>query len=492
MGIIIRESFKQSIVKLTLALFGALATLLIYPLSRELYGILGFVINTAVLLLPIVMIGLGQASIRFFPYHNDSLKSRRKYFNFLIRLILINSLVLVGLFLMFKENILSFSKNPDDDFTSYLNYVLPGAILFGLNQFLVQYLSNFKNVTLPAVWQNLYRIGIPTSFVLVYYEFVQINTGIWILLAFLSIGSICLIWLSITQRSQTTIVPLVSTKTKMEKSVFYKYYLWAFASSIGAMVAFRIDVFMISSMLDFKSNGDYMIAMFMTNVIAYPIQSVLAISTPIISQAWKDNDLDELKSIYLKGSRNLLFIGATILFVLLVAFQILPILLERWEELKYLQMIIFVLGVSKLFDMLSSVNGMIIQHSEWFRYNTYFLLLLTVLNITFNYILIGRYQIIGAAYATLLSLTIFNLLKSIFLYIKIGFHPYHLRSVLFFITSIIMYCLIIYFSNTYDTISSLTISVCLSTCFLLFWLLMTDFASETRDMVKNLIIKLKS
>jgi len=485
MGIIVKESIKQSWVRLALAVVGAIATMFIYPRNSELYGILGYVVNTSVLLMPIVMIGLGQASIRFFSNHNDSIAKRTKFLGFLFRLMLLNTALLILVYFLFKDQLVQFSRNPDKDFSRYFAFAIPGAICFGLSQFLVQYLSNYRIVTSPIIWQNLYRFGMPLAFLLVYFNMLEIVESIYLVLGFLFFGATLLIYSSFKEKSKKDRVGLNEVDKPMDKSKFYNFYLWAFASSVGSIIAFKIDVFMIGAMLNFESTGDYLIAMFMTNVIAYPIQSVLSISTPMIAKSWQANDIKNISEIYLKGSENLLFIGAAILMAILIAIQCFAAVSPRWEDLKYIQIIVLILGVSKLFDMMSSVNGMIIQYSKWYRVNTYFILALTAVNVILNFVLIEKMGIVGAALATLISLSLFNIFKCVFLNYKIGTHPYSRASILFFILSVSILALIIFLDGKMTGFTSIGISTLVSGIFLFVSLYGLNFAPE----VKNIIDK---
>lgn len=491
MGIIIKESIKQSGIRLTFAVIGALATMFVYPLDDDLYGILGYILNTAVLVAPLVMIGLGQASIRYFSFHNAEVKERRDFLFYLLGLFVLNCIIYFGLVYMFRDVIVKLSTNPDKDFGSYINYALLGAVLFGLIQFLVQYLSNYRKVSIPIIWQNIHRVTLPLALLLILWNKFTLDQGICFVLGSLLLSAGVLLFSSFSSLSETDLRSTEVSHENQKKKGFYKFYFWAFATSIGSLVAFRIDVLMIGSMIDFQATRDYLIALFLTNVVAYPIQSVLTISAPIIAQSWKDMNLTNIGEIYLKGSKNLLYVGAAILFSILIAVQLFAIILPKWADLKYVQIIIFILGISKLFDMMSSVNGMIIQYSKWYRYNTYFILMLTGVNILLNYYLISHLGIIGAAIATLISLTLFNIIKCVFLYEKIKIHPYTRSNISFFISSILMMSLILYFDLLWPGWVSLCLSGILALAYLIITLFYFIFAPDTKKIIVTALNKLK-
>jgi len=80
--------------------------------------------------------------------------------------------------------------------------------------------------------------------------------------------------------------------------------------------------------------------------------------------------------------------------------------------------------IAKLLNLAASTNNEIINYSKFYRANLVFLLILAFINIVLNIYLIPKYGISGAAFATLASFIIFNLLKLIFIKVKFGFLPF--------------------------------------------------------------------
>jgi O-antigen/teichoic acid export membrane protein len=104
----------------------------------------------------------------------------------------------------------------------------------------------------------------------------------------------------------------------------------------------------------------------------------------------------------------------------------------------------------------------------------YFLVILGVFNLVLNYLFLTKYGLVGAAFATFLSVIIFNVLKHLFVYFKFGFSlqklpllqviltgvfvfvvmlivqpPFHpiVNIIMKVITLIILYAPIIWFAN---------------------------------------------
>jgi O-antigen/teichoic acid export membrane protein len=79
--------------------------------------------------------------------------------------------------------------------------------------------------------------------------------------------------------------------------------------------------------------------------------------------------------------------------------------------------------------MATGVNGEIILQSRYYRFNLISVVFLAVLIIGTNYIFIPLYGINGAAFATALSVFLWNILKFLFLWIKFRMQPFSIKTI---------------------------------------------------------------
>ena len=508
MGVIIKESFNQSAIRIIISMIGAMAMIFIYPLDRELYGLYTYVLSTASLLMPMVILGLSQAGMRFFPYTGKDQISKKKFFFFLLRIFLFNVILFSVVFHLSKGLIVKFGDNPSPEYEYYLWYIGLGAVLFSSIEMLVKYLSNYRLIAIPVALQTLYKIGTPIAFGMVYFKITDKETGIWMVFSLLILSLFFLIGMTFKKIKRKESVSNSSSKKVIgfKPRAFFSYYFWAFASSAGSLIAFKIDGYMVPALTDFTLTGDYSMAVFMTTLITIPISAVIAIAHPVVSEAWKNKNLSEIRNIYLKGSENLLYIGVTMLLSLFLLLDFLPLffnllaenteltiienLSKNWKELSYLKFLVMILGISKLFDMASGVNGVIIQHSVWYKYNTVFILLLVIINVILNYFLIKWYSITGAAIATTISLIAFNILKTMLIYKKIKMHPFSWKM-LGFMASVILVGWSSFYNSEHHSLSlTFIFNLIIASLFLATWLYVFDFAPDTKKSLHNIIHKM--
>ena len=101
------------------------------------------------------------------------------------------------------------------------------------------------------------------------------------------------------------------------------------------------------------------------------------------------------------------------------------------------KIVVFFIGLSQLFNVGMGANGAIIVHSKYYKFDLYSNLFLLVITFLSNYIFIpetsplknlGIYGINGAAFATSLSIFLFNLFKFLFILLKVKIHPFSRKT----------------------------------------------------------------
>lgn len=96
-----------------------------------------------------------------------------------------------------------------------------------------------------------------------------------------------------------------------------------------------------------------------------------------------------------------------------------------YNKLKDSIIIVEILGFSVLINMATGFNGEIITYSKYYRFNLIAVGILVVLNVALNLLFIHLgYGIAGVAWASFISMTIFNISKLLFIYKKFGLLPF--------------------------------------------------------------------
>jgi O-antigen/teichoic acid export membrane protein len=211
----------------------------------------------------------------------------------------------------------------------------------------------------------------------------------------------------------------------------------------------------LASKINLEAVGIFGFAAYMVALLQAPFRSMLAVTIPILSRAWKQKDHREISRIYKRSSINLLTFALFIFFCIwlnygqaLSYFGINPKYLDaRW--------VFFLLGIVTIIEMGTGVNGQIIGTSTYWRFELWTSLLLTALIIPLSYYLTVQYGLIGPAIANLVSFSIYNFTRYWFLYKRFALQPFSLKTVEVILLATSMYGLVYITMNNLEGLTGL-------------------------------------
>lgn len=427
MGIIGRQGFKKTIISYIGVFFGLVSTLYIYPLEEAMYGLARFLISVSSLLVPLLSFGTSTLVLRFFPVFRDPKSGHHGFLGLLLILSTVFFLIFSVFLVVWRDVFYQVLRTINLDVEVFSENLLETGVLvyflitIGL---ITNYISNFQRIVVPGIFNSLYfKIGLPILILLFYFQLIHEAQFKWglIFIHFLILASLVIYTVFL---GEFHLKPDFSFVTKKIAKSMAGYSIHGVFASLGSTIAFKIDAIMTASMLGFSSTGIFSIADNVAGVIASPFLSLRDISAPIIAQELHDNDLQNIKKLYTSSSISMLIVGLGMLITAYVSLDFIFQLSAQSSILMQGKMVVLMLGLAKVIDMTGGVNGLIISFSKLYRWNIVLILLLAVLNIFLNYALIPIYGINGAALASLLSMTIFSVVKMIFVWIRFRLHPF--------------------------------------------------------------------
>jgi O-antigen/teichoic acid export membrane protein len=198
--------------------------------------------------------------------------------------------------------------------------------------------------------------------------------------------------------------------------------LYGILIGFSGMVILNIDRIMVERMLGLGPTGIYTTMAYFATLIIIPSRALLKISDPVIAQSWKDLDMKSLQDNYYRSSLNQFLIGILLLIGIWGNIgnieRILPPVFAQGN------LVVLFIGLAFLSDMASGTSVYILANSKYFKYQTYFILLLVVFIIITNLLLIPVWGITGAAVATFISKFLNNYMRFQLLYTKFRLQPY--------------------------------------------------------------------
>jgi len=418
MGIVRNQSIKNSISFYIGMAIGAINTVIIYPNvfndHPEHFGLIQILVAYAIVVSTFTTLGIPTTFMRFFP----SIKEKGQLF-FLSLIVPFIGFILASLsYFLFKNQVFEF-LNASDLLKENFFYII-----------LLVFFIGFYDV-LSAISRSYLSAATPIFINEVFLKFYSMSTLLFHWFGYIDFTAFLQIYLFgyvlkftilfILQFREDRLIFNFSLKD-LDLKELLKFGFYVLVGGASIMIVTRLDMIMISSLLDLEQVAFYTVAFFIGNAIKIPGKSIVTISIPLVAKAWENQDLNEIQTLYAKSSINQLIIGG-ILFVCiwLNIDEIFSLLPEKFQGGSW---VVFYIGLSQLFSITAGINGTIIVNSKYYKYDLYTNVILVFITIATNYILIPIYGINGAAIATAISLLLFNLFRLILIKVKMDMQPF--------------------------------------------------------------------
>ena len=423
MGIVRNQSIKNSISFYIGMAIGAINTVIIYPNvfndHPEHFGLIQILVAYAIVVSTFTTLGIPTTFMRFFP----SIKEKGQLF-FLSLIVPFIGFILASLsYFLFKNQVFEF-LNASDLLKENFFYII-----------LLVFFIGFYDV-LSAISRSYLSAATPIFINEVFLKFYSMSTLLFHWFGYIDFTAFLQIYLFgyvlkftilfILQFREDRLIFNFSLKD-LDLKELLKFGFYVLVGGASIMIVTRLDMIMISSLLDLEQVAFYTVAFFIGNAIKIPGKSIVTISIPLVAKAWENQDLNEIQTLYAKSSINQLIIGG-ILFVCiwLNIDEIFSLLPEKFQGGSW---VVFYIGLSQLFSITAGINGTIIVNSKYYKYDLYTNVILVFITIATNYILIPIYGINGAAIATAISLLLFNLFRLILIKVKMDMQPFSKETV---------------------------------------------------------------
>jgi O-antigen/teichoic acid export membrane protein len=437
MGVILRQGSKHSMLNYVAMIIGFVNVIILYPLvlDKQQIGLIDFLLQTANLMSPFVLIGVHGVAIKYFPFFkdNDEKNKDNGFLGLLLGIAAVGFCLFLLIFLLFKPSILSFYVAKDEIWNEYIYYIIPFVFTASFGILLTKYISNLFRIAFPyLVGGFMLKVTRSVLSLLLFFSIISFS-GLLNGLVIVSLFSVVALSIYIYKMGHWNLRTNFKKIDRPLGKEMISYGLYGMLGSLGPIVGNYIDTVMLVSFINLESAGLYTIPMYIAIGIAIPATSVLGISAPIVSQFCKNNDYESLAKLYKQTSINLVTIGLLLLLLAWSCSNDLFDFMPNGDSFRSGRIIILILGISKIFDMATSINNQILGYSKYYKYNLYLILILVATNIIGNMLLIPEYGIIGVAYASLLALFIFNTLKVIVIYHFFKILPFSINHIKVFL-----------------------------------------------------------
>ncbi len=429
MGIIVRQSIINSLITYTGIGLGFILTIFLYPhiLNPDQYGLTRVLISAALICSQFAHLGFHNLVLRYFPFFRRTAPESHGLLFWTFVVPFAGFLLFLVLFLLFDDFLITFYAEQSPLFVDFYLWVIPLTLFVLYFEVLNNYLRSLKDSVTGSfhneILQRLIIIGL-----LFIYLFDLISFSQFVTLFVLSyISQPLLISVQIWRKRAFRLVPNFDILRKPLLQGMAGYSLYSLLGGLTTVLVWNVDIIMLGSMAGLESTAIYAIAFYIGSVIAVPQRSIEKISGPLLADFIKSKNWSDVATVYKKSSLNQLIPGILIFGLIWLNLEALFILLPEVYSAGI--WVVFIIGIGKLIEVATGPNGVILLNSKHYRVSFYTNILLVAITIGANYLLIPRYGIEGAAIASAFAIFAFNLVKTVWIQIKMGMHPFEKSTI---------------------------------------------------------------
>jgi O-antigen/teichoic acid export membrane protein len=195
-------------------------------------------------------------------------------------------------------------------------------------------------------------------------------------------------------------------------------------TNVGA----SIDGLIIASLRGLTQTAVYMFAQYAAALVQVPQRSIQAISTGVLIREWKNKNYEEISRIYSRSCINMLLLGLFIFGNVWVNTTAAIKVLKMQDVFNNSLNALLVLGMIRIIDAGTGINNIVILTSTKWRFDFFSGIFMLAMRLPMAYLFVKYYGFIGAAYAELISLTIYNFIRYEFIRREYGMQPFTLKT----------------------------------------------------------------
>ncbi|MDQ8011974.1 MAG: lipopolysaccharide biosynthesis protein [Flavobacterium nitrogenifigens] len=485
MGIVLNQSFKNTIITYIGFGIGAINTLYLYPifLGATFYGLTNYITSSANVIMPLFAIGMQNTLVKFYSqYKTEEEKSQFLSFTVLFPILLIIPLLLIGL--CFYDEILFFLSKKNAIVKGYV-WLIP---FIGLTMAYFEIFYAWARVHMHSVFGNFVKeIGLRlfSLFLLiaVYYGVLSVEGFVYATAGLYFLAFLVTMFYAFSVQKPT----FQLTKPKNTKDILvYTFYI--ILSGSVANLLLDGDKMILNQYMVIDNIAFYSVATYIALVISVPSRAMHQIVYPITAKLMHENKHDELNLLYKKTSINLQVVGGFVMLCIFVNINQLYELVPK--EYSGGIAVVFMIGLSKYFDLILGNNNAIIFNTKYYRMVLYLGLMLVVLTVVLNMIFIPIYGIFGSAFATLLSITLYSLAKLLFVVKKLHLYPFTKQTIHSMVLTFVLFLLFYFWEFPFFQLISIALKSVLVTIVYLYLNYKFKISPDINNVIDSILKKI--
>ncbi len=486
MGIVINQSIKNTAITYFGFGIGAINALFLYTnfLGKVHYGMVAFLLSAAHIMMPLMAFGVQNTLVRFYSKYKTEVE-REKFMSFMLLMPFFLIIPITTITYFFYDKIVFFILQKNPEIKPFL-WIIP-IIGICMGYFEVYYAwvkVHLKSVVGNFISEVLIRFFVFILLFAVYFNCISKDEFIYGLLA-----AYFLQFLAMKIYAWNIKMPVFQFSIPPDWKQLFGYSFFIILSGSVAALLIDFDKVMIPNYIKIENNALYSVAIFIATVIVVPSRAMLQIIYPITAKLLNENKTDELNDLYKKSAINLQVFGGLIMLGIFLNIKQLYLLIPGGYESGI--SVVFIIGLSKFYDVILGNNNAILLNTKYYRPVIFFGLLLVFMMIVLNMLLIPLYGIEGSAWATLISILVYNTIKLLFVVKKMDLYPFTIKTFYSFGIIIIIFLGFYFWEFPFHPILNIALKSILISIIYVYLNYKMKISEEINEIISRILLKFK-
>lgn len=486
MGIVINQSIKNTAITYFGFGIGAINALFLYTnfLGKVHYGMVAFLLSAAHIMMPLMAFGVQNTLVRFYSKYKSE-EEREKFMSFMLLMPFFLIIPITAITYFFYDKIAFFILQKNPEIKPFL-WIIP-IIGICMGYFEVYYAwvkVHLKSVVGNFISEVLIRFFVFILLFAVYFNWISKDEFIYGLLA-----AYFLQFLAMKIYAWNIKMPVFQFVIPPDWKQLFGYSFFIILSGSVAALLIDFDKVMIPNYIKIENNALYSVAIFIATVIVVPSRAMLQIIYPITAKLLNENKTDELNDLYKKSAINLQVFGGLIMLGIFLNIKQLYLLIPGGYESGI--SVVFIIGLSKFYDVILGNNNAILLNTKYYRPVIFFGLLLVFMMIVLNMLLIPPYGIVGSAWATLISVLVYNTIKLLFVVKKMDLYPFTIKTFYSFGIIIIIFLGFYFWEFPFHPILNIALKSILISIIYVYLNYKMKISNEVNEIISRILLKFK-
>jgi O-antigen/teichoic acid export membrane protein len=476
MGVVFRQSIKNSLVIFAGALLGTLIIWLSthYIRDKQMFGYTKTLTQQAVTLSLLVLLGFNNTMGVFVHRYAHQEKKRKLMLTLCFGLpLIVMGVVTIG-YCIGKEWILKHFQPADIPLMREYFYWLPlYTLLFMYMVIFEQYLGSQMKVAVSAFMREvLVRVMAIVLLLLFAFDYISFHSLVVGTVLIYIVPVAIFYFLSVRTEQFGYSLQFGDMEPSDYREMFhFSWYHFLLTASIILLSSMDLLLLPFYDHKGLNSVAVYSIAVFLLSFLQMPYKAMYPGSYTVLARAFADNDMPKAQDLFERSSVNMLI--PTVFMAVLITCNLPNAVAVISNGYEGLIPVFEILMVGKVFDIATGMNDQVLSVANYYKFNFYVSLVLTLTLFLALKFLVPVMGVNGAALATSLTIIVFNTVKFLFVRRKLGMQPFSVQTLKIVAVGGITWAatsLVPVVGNPFTDCLVRSVVVCILFLFLLLWL----------------------